>query len=172
MPTCASFKTIKTWIQINPGPFGAEETKDTLTLVDMAWQKMRIIERHDIFEVHERHNKQSPQQSYLLVVFQTGEQLVLAAQGFAFAPDTTHTGPLALPLDVVCMQDYHHMVGQLLQLESERRREAIDIIMLLVALLDGAKKVGLEVGREEREVERYLERVEKGLSPSEKTPRF
>lgn len=159
----STFETIRGWLHAHPGLFGMEESDGNLVLFELAHQKLITLEPGHLERVEERPNAQFPSQSYLILLFENGKQLVLCDQGFAFPPDTTNTGPLEIPTAVFCLRDFHHMVSQLLQLEPERRKEMVDIVMILIALLDGARGVGLEVGKEEREVEGYLKRIEAGL---------
>ena len=99
---------------------------------------------------------------YLLLVFGDGRQIALADVGFAFAPSTASTGPLPDLPDTFCFRDFRHLASGAESLLSEegREREAVAAVMLAIALLDGARAAGLEVSREERELDALLRRLE------------
>jgi len=71
---------------------------------------------------------------------------------------------LATPDPVYLPAGLLNNTGQLRHLASEadRGREAMQIVMLLIAILDGARTVGLEVGAETQAVEEILTVLEKG----------
>jgi len=99
---------------------------------------------------------------YLVLVFHDGRQVALADVGFAFAPSIASTGPLPDLPQTFCFRDFRHLsqgIHSLLD-EEGREREALSALMLAIALLDGAKVAGFEVGREERALEGLLRRLE------------
>lgn len=99
---------------------------------------------------------------YLVLVWQDQRQVALADVGFAFAPSTANTGPLPDLPQTLCFRDFRHLsqgIEQLLQ-EEGREKEALGGILLCIALLDGARAVGLEVSREERRLEKLLKALE------------
>lgn len=108
--------------------------------------------------------KESPLRAapWLLLAFHDGRQVALADVGFAFAPSIVNTGPLPDLPPTMCFRDFRHLtggVGQLLE-EEGREREALSAILLCIALLDGARATGFEIGREERALEALLARLE------------
>jgi hypothetical protein len=108
---------------------------------------------------------------YLVLVFHDGRQVALADVGFAFAPSIASTGPLPDLPQTFCFRDFRHLsqgIEGLLE-EEGRESEALQAVLLAIALLDGARAVGFEVGREERALEGLLRRLEeRGLSVSPK----
>jgi hypothetical protein len=108
--------------------------------------------------------KQNPVRSapYLVLVFGDGRQIALADVGFAFAPSTVNSGPLPDLPATFCFRDFRHLASgaQSLLHEEGRQREAIAAVMLGIALLDGARAAGLDVSREERELDGLLRRLE------------
>jgi hypothetical protein len=106
--------------------------------------------------------------SYLVLMLESGAQLVLSRQGFAFSPDFQNTGPMELPVTVFCLADFHQLYAKLRHLvddHPEEPRQALDLVMLLIALLDGGRNVGLDVESETRRVEKILEGLESGTRP-------
>lgn len=155
---------IRFWLQSHPGVFNLREEGNHWVLQENFSLKKISLSGNQIQEVVQKTNRLRPGESYLILRLDSGTQLVLAPQGFAFPPNFSNTGPLPLPSQVYCMQDFQDLFKKLRHVgaESNRRREALDLIMILIAILDGAKAVGLEVGEEERKVEGVLSVLEKG----------
>jgi hypothetical protein len=108
--------------------------------------------------------------TYLALTFEDGLGLVLAEPGLAFAPDPTNTGPLASLPPAVCFRDFAAVSGKLRHIlldhaEEAPTREELDMTLFCIAVLDGARRVGLEVGREERELEELLATLEQRGMP-------
>jgi hypothetical protein len=115
-------------------------------------------------ELGEVEEKKSPLRasSWLVLVWTDGRQVALADVGFAFAPSAANTGPLPELPPTFCFKDFRHLsqgVETLLQ-EDGREKEALGGILLCIALLDGARAVGLEVSREERRLDALLRLLE------------
>lgn len=113
--------------------------------------------------------KQNPVRAapYLVLLFGDGRQVALADVGFAFAPSTASTGPLPGLPATFCFRDFRHLASgaEALLGEDGREREAVAAVMLGIALLDGARAAGLDVSREERELEALLRRLEERGAP-------
>jgi hypothetical protein len=114
--------------------------------------------------------KQNSQKAapYLLLVFHDGRQIALADVGFAFAPSTANTGPLPDLPPVLCFRDFRHLSQgvQGLLAEEGRELEALAAVMVCIALLDGARNVGLPVDREEQKLEGLLRQLEERGLPA------
>jgi hypothetical protein len=115
-------------------------------------------------ELQQVEEKNSPLRasSWLVLLWNDGRQVALAEVGFAFAPSTANTGPLPELPQTFCFKDFRHLtsgVETLLQ-EEGREKEALGGILLCIALLDGARAVGLEVSREERRLDALLRLLE------------
>jgi hypothetical protein len=153
---------IKQWCQSHPGIFSFREEGKTLTLQELYSRKDRTLKESQISEVALKQNTLRPQEDYLLILMESGNQLVLAPQGFAFPPDFSNTGSLPLPNQVYCLRDYQDLYEKLKWVagEPDRRRESLDLIMTLIAMLDGARKAGLEVESETQAVEAILSQLE------------
>jgi hypothetical protein len=115
----------------------------------------------EIAEVEERPNplRGAP---YLVIAFEDGRQVALADVGFAFAPAILNTGPLPDLPPTFCFADFRHLsqgIESLLQQEG-REKEALQAILMCIALLDGARAAGLKVTREERRLDALLRTLE------------
>ena len=115
----------------------------------------------EIAELEERPNplRGAP---YLVIAFEDGRQVALADVGFAFAPAILNTGPLPDLPPTFCFADFRHLsqgIESLLQQEG-REKEALQAILMCIALLDGARAAGLEVTREERRLDALLRTLE------------
>jgi hypothetical protein len=116
----------------------------------------------DLDNVEERQTplRTSP---YLLLLFKDQRQVALADVGFAFAPSIANTGPLPDLPPTLCFRDFRHLsqgIEQLLENEEGREKEALGAILICIALLDGARQVGLDVSREERRLDALLRKLE------------
>ena len=152
------------WLRSHPGIFSFHEDGDDLTALELFSGKSLRLRGGSIQAIEERANSVDPKETYVIALFDSGGQVVFSAQGFAFPPNYQNTGPLSLPNQVYCMQDYQQLMVQLRHVaaEADRGREALDIIMVLIALLDGAKAAGLDVDPEIQAVEGILATLEKG----------
>jgi hypothetical protein len=162
MNAAKSLEIIKNWCQTHPGIFSLREDGRALTLQELYAQKDLTLKENQIQSVVHKQNTLKPNEDYLVLLLESGQQLVLAPQGFVFPPDFTNTGPLPLPSQVYCFRDYQDLYEKLkwVAAEPDRRREALDLIMILIALLDGARKVGMEVDQETQAVEAILNQLE------------
>jgi len=110
---------------------------------------------------------------YLALVLEDGRHLALTVAGIGFAPDFRNTGPLADLSEVVCFRDYRGLLDRLKHdlyghPDQVPGRATLGLLMMCIAVLDGARSAGFDVGREEREVESHLAELEKrapGLGP-------
>jgi hypothetical protein len=103
---------------------------------------------------------------YLLIVREDGRQLALARAGIAFPPDLRNAGALPGMPQVVCFRDFASVIGQVEHVLGAHPaeppgRELLDLVRYCIALLDGARAAGFEVGEEERRLERDLAEIER-----------
>ena len=134
---------------------------ETVRLFEPFSGKELRVRWDELAQVEEKKSEQRAT-PYLLVVLQDGRQVALADVGFAFAPSIQNTGPLPDLPAVLCFRDFRHLTQGVEQLLSEdgREKEALGGILLCIALLDGARNVGLEVSREERRLDVLLKTLE------------
>jgi hypothetical protein len=95
-----------------------------------------------------------------------GRQLALSEVGIAFPPDLTNTGPLPELPEVVCFRDYATLMARLKHdlyghQDREPTRETVKLLMMCIAIVDGARAQRFEIGREEKELEWHLKELEK-----------
>ena len=157
------------WLRGHALLFAALEDDDGAgaRLLDRMSGKQLPVRWGELREVVEKSSALRPQ-PYLLVVWHDGRQVALADVGFAFAPSTQSTGPLPDLPDVFCFRDFRHLSAgaQSLLGEEGRELEALRALLLAIALLDGARALGIEVAREERQLEAVLKQLEeRGIKP-------
>lgn len=155
---------IDRWLHNYPGVFSNQRSDDHIELIELFSKKYLRIKRSDIAAFELRKNALQENESYVIVLLNHGKQLILCKQGFAFAPDFTNTGDLQLPNQVYCMRDFYYLFesANALLVHHDRRREILDVLMSLIAILDGARGVGLEIGTEEQTLQRLLNQLESG----------
>jgi hypothetical protein len=138
-------------------------------LLDLASGKSLPLDAAKLDKVERRVNPET-QASYLALSWESGRQVALAEMGVAFAPDLRNTGPLPELTEVVCFRDFYGLRDRLKhQLyghrEQEPTRDTVKLLMMCIAIVDGARAVGFEVGSEERELEVHLKELEKRAPP-------
>ena len=139
------------------------------SLMDVHSAKAFGLGLQTLMRVEEKQNRETGA-SYLLLVYDDGRQLALTDVGLAFPPDFRNTGPLPELPSVVCFRDFttlferfkHQVYGHP---DQQPDRDLVRLLMLCIAILDGARAMGFDVGREEKEVEWQLERLEKQAPP-------
>ena len=151
------------------GLFAAIEDEDGrgAQLLERGSGKVLSVKWDELADVALRSSDLRPH-PYLLIVWQDGRQVALADIGFAFAPSLQSTGALPDLPDVFCVRDFRHlsMGAQSLLEQDGRELEALRALMLAIALLDGARALGILVQREERQLEAILMELEKrGVKP-------
>jgi len=100
------------------------------------------------------------QEPYLVLLFDDGTQLALVDPGgVAFAPSIANSGPVENLPAVVCLRDFlmlkqrvdHYLYDHP---DEPPPRECLNLIMICIATLDGARAVGFDVGDLEGELEK------------------
>ena len=127
----------------------------------LPWQELKAFEE----KIH-----QETKDSYLVLLFENGTQVALVDPGgIAFAPSTENTGPLPDLPPVVCLKDFFTLKGRVDHYLYDHRdepppKEVLDLVMICIATLDGARAVGFEVGDLESELEKSLKEIERRTS--------
>ena len=107
------------------------------------------------------------QESYLVLQFEGGKQIALVDPGgIAFAPSVENSGPVENLPPVVCLGDFLTLKQRIDHYLYEHPdepppRESLDLIMVCIAILDGARVIGLDVGDLEGQLEKSLREVER-----------
>lgn len=154
---------MEAWLAANPLAFAHRVDGDTLTLVERATEKVRVLSGDEVVEVHEKTNRLTGV-AYPILLLENGLQLAVTDIGFCFAPAFAATGTLIGVPEVGSLGDFEklHREARFAAEDPTRRKDALDLMMLCIAIVDGARAVGLDVGREEERLERLLRQIEGG----------
>jgi len=140
--------------------------EESSTLLDVASGKRVRLPWHDLKACEEKIHPET-KDAYLVLLFENGNQIALVDPGgVAFAPSVVNTGPLRDLPPVVCLKDFHTLKQRVDHYLHAHRddpppKECLDLVMICIAILDGARLVGFDVGDLEEELESSLREVEK-----------
>ena len=129
--------------------------------IRLPWQDVRAFEE----KVHPE-----TKDNYLVLLLENGTQIALVDPGgIVFAPSTENTGPLPDLPPVVCLKDFFTLKGRVDHYLYDHRdepppKEVLDLVMICIATVDGARAVGFEVGDLESELEKSLKEIERRTS--------
>jgi hypothetical protein len=135
-------------------------------LLDIASGKSLPIVWADVIAFEEKIHPETGD-SYLVLLFESGQQIALVDPGgVAFAPSTVNSGPVENLPPVVCLRDFltlkqridHYLYDHP---DEPPPRECLDLIMICIATLDGARAVGFDVNDLEGELEKSLNELER-----------
>jgi hypothetical protein len=139
---------------------------ESSVLLDVASQKRLKLSWRDVTAFEEKIHPETGDR-YLLLLFENGKQIALVDPGgVAFAPSTENSGAAPNLPAVVCLRDFFMLKQRIDHYlydhpEDPPPRECLDLIMICIATLDGARAVGFDVGDLEGELERALNEVER-----------
>lgn len=133
-------------------------------LLDVAAQKTLRLDWTRVAWLEERTDADRDR-PYLALALGDGVSLALADQGLAFAPLTDSTGPLPGLPRAVCLRDLQAAEGRLTHFlldhpDDPPQRSHLEALFFCLAVVDGARAVGFDVGPEERRLERILNEIE------------
>lgn len=140
--------------------------EESATLLDVASGKGVLLAWRDLTSFEEKVHPET-QESYLVLQFDDGKQIALVDPGgVAFEPSTQNSGPVENLPPVVCLRDFltlkqrvdHYLYDHP---DQPPPRECLDLVMICIAILDGARAVGFDVGDLEGELEKSLNEVER-----------
>jgi hypothetical protein len=129
------------------------------TFLDVASGKLIKVAWRDLTAFEEKIHPET-KDPYIVLLFESSKQLALVNPGgVAFAPSTENTGPLQNLPPVVCLKDFftlknrvdHYLYDHA---DEPPPRECLDLVMICIATLDGARAVGFDVGDLEGELEK------------------
>ena len=138
-------------------------------LLDVASGKSTGLPWRDVKAFEEKIHPET-NDSYLVLLFENGNQLALVDPGgVAFAPLVTNTGSIRDLPPVVCLRDFYTLKQRIDHYLFEHQdepppRECLDLVMICIATLDGARAVGFDVGDLEKELEKSLKEIERRTS--------
>lgn len=152
---------ISTWLKNNPLVFVHRLDGDILTLTENFSQKKISLNLKNIVK-HKLTPHPQGLPDYLNLLFDNGLEVVLTHAGLAFAPQFQNTGFIKDAPEVMCMTDYDRLLQSLRSLlsDEQRRNEAILLFQLLISILDGARAIGFDIGREEQELDKLFTEFE------------
>ncbi len=125
--------------------------------VHLPWSEVKAFEE----KVHPE-----TKDAYLVLLFENGKQIALADPGgVAFSPSEANTGPLPDLPSVVCLKDFltlKQRIDHYLYAHKDEAppKECVDLVMICIAILDGARAVGFDVGEMEGELDKSLRELE------------
>ena len=139
--------------------------KESSTFLDVASAKRIRLSWRDLKDFEEKIHPET-KDHYLVLLFENDTQIALVDPGgIAFAPSTENTGALRDLPPVVCLKDFFTLKGRvdhyLYDHPDEPPRECLDLVMICIATLDGARAVGFDVGDLEGELEKSLYEIER-----------
>jgi hypothetical protein len=143
--------------------------EDTSSLMDVASAKTVRLPWQELNAFEEKVHPET-KDDYLVLLFDNGNQIALVDPGgIAFAPSTENTGPLADLPPVVCLKDFFTLKGRVDHYlydhpDEPPPKEALDLVMVCIATLDGARAVGFDIADLEGDLERSLKEIERRTS--------
>lgn len=155
---------VRQWSELHPTAVLYDDA--AAVFLDVASGKSLQISWTDVAGFEEKIHPES-QEPYLILLFEQGEQIALVDPGgVAFAPSTINSGPVEKLPPVVCLRDFFTLkerVDHYLYDHPDEAppRECLDLVMICIAILDGARAVGFEVGDLEGELQKSLDELER-----------
>lgn len=160
---------IKEWVQKHRHAVLYDE--ESSTLLDVASGKSIHLPWRDVKAFEEKVHPET-KDIYLVLLFENGNQIALTDPGgVAFAPLQANSGPLRDLPRVVCLKDFHTLEQRVDHYLHDHRdepppKECLDLVMICIAILDGARAVGFDVGELEEELDKSLRELEQRTSSS------
>jgi len=155
---------IREWLQKHRHLVLYDEERSCL--LDVASGKSLYLPWRDVAAFEEKVHPETGE-TYLVLRFENGNQIALVDPGgIAFSPSEVSTGPLRDLPPAVCLEDFftlkqiidHYLNAHV---DEPPPKECLDMVMLCIALLDGARLVGFSVSDLEEELDRSLREFEK-----------
>lgn len=155
---------VRAWVERHPQAVLYDE--ETSLLVDVASGKTIHLPWPEVKAFEEKVHPET-KDNYLVFLFENGNQIALVDPGgIAFAPSTDNTGPLRDLPPVVCLKDFFTLKGRVDHYlydhpDEPPPKEALDLVMICIATLDGARVVGFDIGDLEETLEKSLKEIER-----------
>jgi len=138
-------------------------------LLDVASGKSVRVPWRDLKAFEEKVHPET-REAYLVLLFETGNQIALVDPGgVAFAPSTANTGAVGDLPPVLCLKDFLTLKSRIDHYlydhpDDPPPRECLDLVMICIAALDGARAVGFDVGDLEEGLDTSLREIERRTS--------
>ena len=155
---------VRAWAEIHRQDVLYDE--ETSSLMDVASGKTIRLPWREVKAFEEKIHPET-QDTYLVLLFDNGKQIALVDPGgIAFAPSTDNTGPVRDLPPVVCLKDFFTLKGRVDHYlydhpDEPPPKEALDLVMICIATLDGARAAGFDIGDLEEALEKSLKEVER-----------
>jgi hypothetical protein len=139
--------------------------EESSTLLDIASGKSVHLPWREVKSFEEKIHPET-KDAYLVLLFEDGRQIALVDPGgVAFEPSTMNTGTLKDLPAVVCLRDFQTLKQRIDHYLFEHRdaappQECLGLVMICIAILDGARAVGFDVADLEGELEKSLRELE------------
>ena len=140
--------------------------EEASTVLDVASGRSTRFPWRDLTAFEEKIHPET-KDNYLVLVWENGNRVALVDPGgVAFAPSTENTGALRELPPVVCLKDFFTLKGRIDHYLYDHQdepppKESLDLVMICIATLDGARAVGFDVGDLEQELEKSLGEIER-----------
>jgi hypothetical protein len=154
---------VRAWVETHRHAVLYDE--ENASLMDVASGKTIRLPWQDLKAFEEKVHPET-KDSYLVLLFENGNQIALVDPGgVAFASSTENTGPLPDLPPVVCLKDFFTLKSRIDHYIYEHPddpppKEVLDLVMICIATLDGARAVGFDVADLEGELEKSLKEIE------------
>ncbi len=137
----------------------------TQTLLEVATGKSLLLPAAEMTQAVARTNSQTGH-PYLLIELGDGRELALCDAGIAFPPVAPAVPQAPEMPPVTCLSDFAQLTSHLSHLlyghpDDKPGRETLDIVAVCLGILDGARRVGFDISREEKQLDQLLEELEK-----------
>jgi len=140
--------------------------EENSTLLDVASGKRIHLPWGDVKAFEEKTHAET-KDTYLVLLFENGSQIALVDPGgIAFSPSQINTGPLRDLPPVVCLKDFHTLkqrIDHYLYAHQDEAppKECLDLVITCIAILDGARSIGFDIGDLEEELDKSLRELER-----------
>jgi len=136
------------------------------TLLDVASGKKVLLPWEEFEWLDEKIHPET-NEPYLVLSFKEEKRIALVDPGgVAFSTPEINTEPLKYLPPVVCLKDYYTLKKRIdfyldENLEEPPSTECVALVMVCIAILEGARFVGFDVSDMEKQVETYLRELER-----------
>ena len=136
------------------------------TLLDVASGKSTRLPWRALSAFEEKTHAETGD-TYLVLLFENGSRIALVDPGgVAFPPSTENSGEIGTLPPAVCLRDFFVLKQRVEHFlydhpDEPPPRETLDMVMLCIATLDGARAAGFDVADLEADLEKSLSEIER-----------